>query len=209
MTSLGGRSAVPCSSAPCRSWFPARSSDDFFCTHLSESITFNNMRPTSPPAGQAVQCSLDATRCVDRTATDILLPERIVRYAIRLSLRYGEWRDLIRYLVWRHRKRILDLAKEGKHLGFCYQSGGLSLKRVSYLPYVDTRAELRMLSYAARISMCALVVLMLEWERESADHSVKVPGVPMDLESGWHLAGGLLIIKARIHARATHPPPGV
>lgn len=148
-----------------------------------------------------------AGRSVDRAPAELLLPEYIVLYATALTKRHGEWRDLIVFLVQRYRSRVLSVAHRAENLRFTYQSDGLNLRRVSYLPYRDMRAELRMLSYAARISMCALVVMMLEWERESEARGAEVHEVTMSFQSSWRLKGGFLTVSAEIRLHAGPPEP--
>lgn len=152
----------------------------------------------------------NASRRAHRTPADLLLPGHIVRFAKRASIQHGEWRDLVEYLVRRYRGRVLRLSSRNANLPFRYQPEGLGLHRVSYVPYASIRAELRMLSYAVRISMCALVVMMLEWERESESGGKRKNAVvPMDFQSCWHLAANTLIIQARLGLRTTgKPPPG-
>lgn len=90
------------------------------------------------------------------------------------------------------------------NLHFKYQADGLNLQRISYLPYRDNLAELRMLSYAARVSMCALVVMMLEWEREACG---KKPVVTISFSAAWTLSAKSLVVTAQIRTRAGRPPP--
>lgn len=149
---------------------------------------------------------------VERTtdsAADLLIPAGLLPYAFRLKCIRGEWRDLIVYLVSRHRARMLFLAGHANNLRFRYQEPGLDLHRISYIPYSDMIAELRMLSFACRMSMCAIVVLMLLWEqqRENTSNPGSFIGTPLSLESAWNKTGALLIITATIIPIQTHDPP--
>ena len=157
-----------------------------------------------------IDTTLQVERTADSVPADLLLPARILQYARSLKNNKGEWRDLVVYLVNRHRARVLQLANDAKNLRFRYQDEGQDLRRVSYVPYRDMIAELRMLSFASRISMCALIVLMLEWEQQgegSLELSVFI-GTTIKMESGWSKAGAILIISAAIQMScALEPPP--
>lgn len=153
--------------------------------------------------------NLEVKRHPDRVPTDLLIPGGLLRYAVLLKEQKGEWRDLVAYLVSRHRGRVLQLADSGGNLRFRYQAEGLHLRRVCYIPYRDMIAELRMLSFASRISMCALVVLMIEWEREgkgSPELEVFI-GTTAKSESSWAKEGTILVITASIQMACAPDPP--
>lgn len=147
-----------------------------------------------------VDRNLRIERIPDGVPADLLIPAAMLRYALHLKDRTGEWRDLVAHLVSRHRARVLQLADNAQNLRFRYQGEGLNLRRVCYIPYRDTIAELRMLSFASRISMCALIVLMIEWERkgdEDSELSIFI-GTTQKIESGWSMGGSILTITSSI-----------
>lgn len=156
-----------------------------------------------------IERHLDVDRIPDRVPADLLIPAALLRYALSLKNNKGEWRDVVAHLVRRHRGRVLQLADSGSNLRFHYQAEGLDLRRVCYIPYRDMIAELRMLSFASRISMCALVVLMLEWEQEgegSPELEIFI-GTPAKMASAWARQGALLIIAASIQMSCAPDPP--
>lgn len=156
-----------------------------------------------------VDLSLPVDRIPDRVPADLLIPARILHHAHRLKGSTGEWRDMVAYLVSRHRGRVLQLADHARNLRFRYQEEGLNLYRVSYLPYRDILAELRMLSFASRISMCALVVLMIEWELEgkgSPQLDIFI-GTTRKIVSAWTMEGAILIVTASIQMSCAPDPP--
>lgn len=152
------------------------------------------------------QLGFDLRGMVHTTSTDLLVPEHLLAFALKISNHHGRWRDLIAHLLFRYRLRILRMATEGKNLRFRYQCDGLLLHRLSYLPYSATHAELRMLSYATRISMCALVVLMIEWEQE-ASREKEDNVVTMEFQCCWRLTASALSVRAAIQQETQHPPP--
>lgn len=154
----------------------------------------------------ALHCEVHGKMQVDRAPADLLIPEHMARYAFRLCARHGHWRNLVDYCVHRYRARIVKLGRNSAHLAFKYQSEGLRLQRVSYLPYTKTRAELRMLSFAVRMSMCALVVLMLEWEQAAEGGKTKNPGVTMKFEVRWRVQGDSLTVFTLLRHKTGHPP---
>lgn len=153
--------------------------------------------------------TLRVERSPDPVPADLLLPARIVQYAVRLKKRQGEWRDLIVYLTDRHRARVLQLADAAVNVRFRYQVSGQGLLRICYVPYRDMVVELRMLSFASRMSMCALVVLMLEWEQqgEGSPELDRFIGSAQNLESAWRKAGSILVISAALQMSCTPDPP--
>lgn len=155
-----------------------------------------------------VDRNLRVDRIRDQVPADLLIPARLLPHALRLKTSTGEWRDVVAYLVGRHRGRVLQLAEGAGNLRFRYQGEGLKLRRICYVPYRDMIAELRMLSFASRVSMCALVVLMLEWEQEG-DGSPEVGifiGTTRRIESGWTKEGTILIIAASIQMSCAPEP---
>lgn len=156
-----------------------------------------------------VDSRVPVDRIPDRVPADLLIPASILPFFIRLRYNTGEWRDVIAYLVSRHRGRVLELADRASNLRFHYQDAGLKLHRICYVPYRDVIAELRMLSFASRISMCALIVLMLEWEKageDSPELGVFI-GTTKKMESAWRKEGTFLIITAEIQMPCTPDPP--
>lgn len=152
---------------------------------------------------------LRVERVMDPIPSDLLIPARLVQYSLYLKKSTGEWRDLVAYLIGRHRARVLQLADNAGNLRFRYQDDGLRLKRICYMPYRDTIAELRMLSFASRVSMCALIVLMIEWEQEGEDNAELdvFIGTTRNMESVWSKAGSILTISAAIQMPLAPDPP--
>lgn len=153
--------------------------------------------------------SLRLERMRDRVPADLLIPADLLQYACLLKKRKGEWRDVVAYLVSRHCWRVLQAGQKAANIRFRYQNNGLKLHRICYAPYRDGIAELRMLSYAARISMCALIVLMLEWEQSAEgelDRDIFI-GTTWDMHGSWVKEEGILIIRASIQQPSTHHPP--
>lgn len=157
---------------------------------------------------------IDRTLRVERVPApapaDLLIPARLMPYALHLKNCRGEWRDLVVSLVTRHRARVLQLADGAGNLRFRYQDDGLCLKRICYVPYRDMIAELRMLSFASRVSMCALIVLMLEWEKQGEGNAEleSFIGSTRDFESAWRKTGPILIVSAAIQMSSAPDPPG-
>lgn len=149
--------------------------------------------------------SIPAGECVGKSAADLLLPRQLVGFASALRDQHGEWRDVTAYLVRRFGSRVIRHAGKARNLRFRYQEDGLHLHRVSYMPYTNVLAELRMLSYTARVSMCALIVMMLEWEKEAADRRENSV-VPMKFTAVWSIMGTGLTVSAFLWTRNTHPP---
>lgn len=156
---------------------------------------------------ESVERRLSISRRVDRTSADLLVPANLLPFAMRSRKRFGHWRDLIAYLVCRYRSRLLRLSERQANLCFLYQSEGLNLQRVSYLPYLDTRVELRIFSFAARVSMCALVVLMLQWEKEAESQQSDIFGVTIHVQTTWSLRGDWLNVVAGFRLISPRPPP--
>lgn len=147
-------------------------------------------------------------RTVDRVPADLLLPDAIFRRTLRLMVVHGSWRDLVRYLMSRYSQRALERNHDATRLRFLYQEPDQELHRICYLSFRDIQAELRMLSFATRMSMCALVVQMLLWELADLANARSggfVPaGVPIAKRSIWVVTGHRLIISGSIQ---THHPP--
>lgn len=154
--------------------------------------------------------TLRVERVPARAPADLLIPARLMPYALHLKNCRGEWRDLVVSLVTRHRARVLQLADGAGNLRFRYQDDGLCLKRICYVPYRDMIAELRMLSFASRVSMCALIVLMLEWEKQGEGNAEleSFIGITRDFESAWSKTGPILIVSAAIQMSSAPDPPG-
>lgn len=154
--------------------------------------------------------TLRVERVADAVPADLLIPARLMPYALHLKNCRGEWRDLVASLVTRHRARVLQLADGAGNLRFRYQDDGLSLRRVCYVPYRDMTAELRMLSFASRVSMCALIVLMLEWEKQGEGNAEleSFIGSTRNFESAWSKTGPILIVSAAIQMSCSPDPPG-
>lgn len=155
--------------------------------------------------GNTTQMSSQVTAGPDvcQTPSDLLIPAGLMPRALRLKSRRGQWRDVIAYLIQRHREAILRLAGEKRNLRFQYQVDGLDLQRVCYVPYKESLAELRLLSFASRISMCALVVLMLTWEWADRGEN---PVVPISFAAEWELTCHVLTVASVVRKPKTRPP---
>lgn len=160
----------------------------------------STMEPGHTSKRMAWNRTLPVKRVPDCAPADLLIPACLLHYARSLKHNRGQWRDLIVFLIARHRSRVLELAEAAENLRFRHQDDGLRLHRICYLPYRDTMVELRMLSLACRMSMCALVVLMLQWEQqgeESANpgHSI---GITRKMAVFWIKTEPVLTISAEI-----------